>query len=242
LIPEFPAGIFKLDILKNIDIGSVIIQFAVLLFSLSIHEAAHAWMADRCGDYSARYLGRVTLNPIPHIDLIGTILFPLLAFFVNFPLIGWAKPVPINPLHLKNPHQDQMYISVAGPVSNLLAAVVAFLLLGVLKLASSYAGSVVDYIVATWTIPGQQSILAPIAGILFFMMIINIALAFFNLIPIPPLDGHWILAGLLPRNAAEAFQRFGSFGFILLYALMWLGAFKIILIPINIARRMLLAF
>ena len=85
-----------MDLFRNIDIGTIAIQFAVLLFSLSIHEASHAWMADRLGDYTARYLGRVTLNPIPHIDPIGTILFPLLQFFTNFPLIGWAKPVPIN--------------------------------------------------------------------------------------------------------------------------------------------------
>ena len=97
-----------MDFLRNIDLGTIAIQFVVLLFSLSIHEASHAWMADLCGDYTARYLGRVTLNPLPHIDPIGTVLFPLLQFFVHFPLIGWAKPVPINPVHLRNPRRDQM--------------------------------------------------------------------------------------------------------------------------------------
>jgi len=100
------------DFLRHIDIGRIAIQFAVLLFSLSIHEAAHAWMADRFGDYTARYLGRVTINPIPHIDPIGTILFPLLQFFTPFPLIGWAKPVPVNAARLRDPRRDQIFIPV----------------------------------------------------------------------------------------------------------------------------------
>ena len=132
-----------MDFLRNIDIGLVAIQFAVLLFSLSIHEAAHAWMADRCGDYTARYLGRVTLNPVPHIDPIGTVLFPLLQLFTSFPLIGWAKPVPVNPVHLRNQSRDHMLISAAGPGANLVAGGVAFLLMVILKLFSPEARMVI---------------------------------------------------------------------------------------------------
>ncbi len=103
-----------MDLLQNINLGSVLIQLAVLLFSLSLHEASHAWSADRLGDYTARYLGRVTLNPIAHIDPVGTLLFPLLQFFTGLPLIGWAKPVPVNSAHLRNPQRDQVFISLAG--------------------------------------------------------------------------------------------------------------------------------
>lgn len=216
-----------MDLFRNIDIGTIAIQFAVLLFSLSIHEASHAWMADRLGDYTARYLGRVTLNPLPHIDPIGTILFPLLQFFTHFPLIGWAKPVPINAHHLRNPHKDQIYISLAGPASNLLAATAAFILLVVLKLSSPEARAFIEIGMLS-----KGSYLAPILLIIYYAMVINILLAVFNLIPIPPLDGHWILYGLLPRAASEALERVGSFGFLILYALMFLGIFSTVLRPV----------
>jgi Zn-dependent protease len=225
------------DLFRNIDIGTVAIQFVVLLFSLSIHEASHAWMADRLGDYTARYLGRVTLNPLPHIDLVGTILFPLLQFFTHFPLIGWAKPVPINSVHLRNPHRDQIFISLAGPASNLLAAFVAFCILVVLKFVSPEARGFIDIGILS------RSYLAPILMILYYAMIINVLLAFFNLIPIPPLDGHWILYGILPSSAASALERMGSFGFLILYALMFLGVFSLILGPIvNLIVGLLRAF
>jgi Zn-dependent protease len=216
------------ELFRNIDIGNIAIQFAVLLFSLSIHEASHAWMADRLGDYTARYLGRVTLNPIAHIDPIGTILFPLLQFFTHFPLIGWAKPVPINSAHLRNPHRDQIFISLAGPISNLLAACVAFCLLVVIKIASPEARQFIDEGILS------QSFLTPILLIIFNAMMINVLLAFFNLIPIPPLDGHWLLYGLLPSRAASVLERTGSFGFLILYGLMYFGVFGIILNPIRI--------
>jgi Zn-dependent protease len=226
------------DFLRNIDIGTIAIQFAVLLFSLSIHEASHAWMADRFGDFTARLQGRVTLNPIPHLDPIGTVLFPLLQFFVHFPLIGWAKPVPVNPAHLKNPRKDQIFISIAGPAANLLAGGMAFVLLAVLKLGSSHARSFIEY---GW-IPENKSLLIPVLLILFYTMTINLALAAFNFIPIPPLDGHWILYGLLPSGAAAALERMGSYGFIILYALMFMGALKFVWIPANLARSVLQAF
>ncbi len=226
-----------MEFLRNIDVGTIAIQFAVLLFSLSIHEASHAWMADRLGDYTARYLGRVTLNPIPHIDPIGTILFPLLQFFVHFPLIGWAKPVPINSAHLRDPRRDQIFISIAGPGANLLASGIAFSLLLILKITSTQARRFIEF----GLIPGNGSVLAPVLMILYYAMIINLLLAVFNIIPIPPLDGHWILYGLLPANAAAAFQRMGSYGFIILYALMFTGALRFILIPMGLVVGLLRA-
>ncbi len=217
-----------MDILKNLDIGTIVIQFAVLLFSLSIHEASHAWMADRLGDSTARYLGRVTINPVPHIDPVGTILFPLLQLvFPNFMLIGWAKPVPINPIHLKNPHRDQIYISLAGPASNFLAAGIAFGLLLILKVTLPEARGFIEL----GLLPGG-SILAPILMIIYSAMLLNLVLAFFNLIPIPPLDGHWILYGILPGSAAATLGKIAPYGFIIIYALMFLGVFRIILGPI----------
>lgn len=194
-------------------------------------------MADRLGDYTARYLGRVTLNPIPHIDLIGTVLFPLLQFFVHFPLIGWAKPVPINSAHLRDPRRDQIFISIAGPGANLLASGIAFSLLLILKITSTQARRFIEF----GLIPGNGSVLAPVLMILYYAMIINLLLAVFNIIPIPPLDGHWILYGLLPANAAAAFQRMSSYGFIILYALMFTGALRFILIPMGLVVGLLRA-
>lgn len=222
-----------MDFLQHIDLGSILIQYAVLLFSLSLHEASHAWMADRCGDYTARYMGRVTLNPVPHMDPIGTLLFPLLQFFTRLPLIGWAKPVPVNPVHLKNPRRDQMWVSLAGPGSNLIAAGISFILLAALKVGSPLAGGMIMNMALTMTVPHERTILAPIVGMIFFMFITNMALALFNLIPIPPLDGHWLLYGVLPYNSAQALARVGSYGTILLYGLMILGLLRYIFIPVH---------
>jgi len=226
--------------LQNINWGAAIIQFGVLLFSLSIHEAAHAWMADRRGDYTARYMGRVSLNPAAHIDPIGTILFPLLNLIMNVPLIGWAKPVPVNPLRLKDPSRDHMYISFAGPAANLLAGFVAMILLFLLKKFIPGVGFMILNMIYTMEITGGESIITPLVGILFFLMIINFMLAIFNLLPVPPLDGHWIVAGLLPPGAAESFQRFGRYGIFILYALMFLGIFRILLIPVGWLLQLLL--
>ncbi len=222
-----------MDFLQNIDVGTVVIQFAVLLFSLSLHEASHAWVADRQGDYTARYMGRVTLNPAAHIDPIGTLLFPLLQFFTHLPLIGWAKPVPVNPVHLRDPRRDQILVSLAGPGSNLLASASAFALLAMLKTASPEVNGLFLNMVSTMQIPHRTSILAPVVGILFFLLIINLALALFNLIPIPPLDGHWVLYGMLPYNSARALARVGSYGVIFLYGLMILGLLRYVFVPVR---------
>jgi Zn-dependent protease len=229
---HFP-GVNKLDLFDNINVGSVIIQFAVLLFSLSIHEASHAWVADRCGDYTARYLGRVTLNPLAHMDPLGTFVFPLLQLIAHVPVIGWAKPVPVNTAHLRNPRKDHILISLAGPGANLIAALAAFILLGVVKVTAPIANGVLMNIIITGNVPPQRSVLAPLMGVLFFTFVINMALAFFNAIPIPPLDGHWILYELLPAGAGKALAGLSQYGFILLYLLMFLGAFRFIFMPIN---------
>jgi Zn-dependent protease len=236
------SGVTPLDLFRHIDIGSVLIQFAVLLFSLSIHEASHAWMADRCGDYTARYLGRVTLNPIAHMDLIGTLIFPLLQIITGAPLIGWAKPVPVNPVHLRHPHRDQIKVSLAGPGANLAAATVAFFLLATVKMVLPQANGIIINMIVLGRIPQQNQILVPLLGLLFFAFVINLALALFNVIPIPPLDGHWVLYELLPPGAAKALAGISSYGFVLLYALMFLGAFRFIFWPIEQLLGLLLTF
>ncbi len=222
-----------MNLFQGIDVASVAIQFAVLLFSLSIHEASHAWMADRCGDSTARYMGRVTLNPIAHMDPLGTFLFPLLQLLAHVPLIGWAKPVPINPVHLRNPHRDQILVSLAGPGANLVAAGSSFVLLAALKLSVPMANGVIINMIVVGNLPRQNSILVPLLGVLFFAFVINLALALFNVIPIPPLDGHWILYELLPYNAGRILAKMSSYGFLLLYGLMFLGAFRFIFWPIE---------
>jgi len=210
-----------------------LVQIAVLLFSLSIHEASHAWMADRLGDYTARYLGRVTLNPIAHIDPFGTLLFPLIAFFAGFPIIGWAKPVPVNPVHLRHPRRDHMLISLAGPGSNFLAAATSFVVLAILMLTSPKAAGLIIFMTEAGRIPQQQTILAPLLGFVFFCLVINLLLALFNMLPIPPLDGHWILHAMLPYNASRVLERLGVFGIFFLYGLMLMGLFRYLLMPIR---------
>ena len=185
--------------------------FGVLLISLTIHEAAHAWTADRLGDPTARMLGRVSLNPLVHIDWVGTVLLPLLAMFSGLLLIGWAKPVPVNTRNLRHPRRDFMLVAAAGPISNLLQALAAaFILRGT---------------VATGA--------APTLGVTFLTQFVftNLALAFFNLIPVPPLDGGNVALGLMPPRLAASYAQLRSYGFLILYVLMLTGVARAIMLP-----------
>lgn len=218
---------------QHIDFGAFLIQYVVLLFSLSIHESAHAWTADYFGDYTARYLGRVSLNPLVHIDPVGTVIFPLLQLFTRIPLIGWAKPVPVNPAHLQRPRRDNMIISAAGPLSNLLAGISFLFILIALKQVYPETVRIMIYIFNFNIIPHQYAILSPIVAMLCFGLMMNFALAIFNLIPIPPLDGSGILYGFLPYRAAQAYEGVGRFGFILLYAMMFFGILRLVYKPVE---------
>ena len=195
------------------DYTEIIIGFVVLLLSLTVHEAAHAFTADRLGDPTARLLGRVSLNPAVHIDPIGTILFPLLAMFTNVPLIGWAKPVPVMIRNLRHPRRDFMIVAAAGPISNLLQALVAA---AILRTVWDPSLGIEPGIPAT---------------VLLLAVQINLLLAFFNLIPVPPLDGGNVMLGLLPPNLAAVYAGIRQYGFIVLYALMFTGVASALIMP-----------
>jgi len=203
--------------LPDINFAQVFIAFVVLLFSLTVHEMAHAWTADRLGDSTARLLGRVSLNPMVHADPIGTVLFPLLALISGAPLIGWAKPVPVNIRNLKRAQRDYVLVAAAGPASNLALAVLASLVLAVLPVSPQTLDA--------------ANLSVPIATILTRMMFLNVLLAVFNMIPIPPLDGGNVLAGLLPYRLAVEFNRVRPYGFLLLYVLIFTGGFEKLVLP-----------
>jgi Zn-dependent protease len=202
-----------------LDISSIIVAVAIVLVSLSVHEAAHAWTADRLGDPTARLLGRVSLNPIVHIDPIGTLLLPLLAAFSGLPIIGWAKPVPVNISHLRHPRRDFMLVAAAGPISNLLQALVAAIGLRTI-IAVVSAGDGASVSASTMAL-----------DVLYAAIRINVLLALFNLIPVPPLDGGNVLAGLLPERAAELFVQLRPFGFLILCGLMFTGMLSAMILP-----------
>jgi Zn-dependent protease len=213
------------------NIALIATQLIVILFAITIHEAAHGWAANKLGDPTAMILGRVTLNPVAHIDPFGTILLPLLMVIMRAPPFGWAKPVPVNPLNLKNPKKDNLLISAAGPVSNISAAIVAGVLFKVLvatrpttlyELSAALQGG-------SMARPNPISILAII---LFYAVFLNVFLAVFNLIPIPPLDGSGILIGLISEEAAQKVEQLRPFGFIIVLAMLWLGILDLILRPI----------
>jgi len=204
--------------LPNIDFVQVFISFLVLVFSLTVHEAAHAWSADRLGDATARMLGRVSLNPAVHVDPIGTVLFPLIALLTNLPVIGWAKPVPVNILNLRgNWRERYMVIAAAGPASNIVLAVIASLVLRAIAPASADAL--------------EEGLVSPLATVLTSAIYINVLLAVFNMVPVPPLDGGNVLAGLLRGPVGQAFERIRPYGFMILYGLMLTGVLSALITP-----------
>jgi len=196
------------------DILTIIISLFVVLFAITIHEASHGWAAYKMGDPTAHALGRITLNPIAHIDPIGTILLPVILVIMGAPPFGWAKPVPVNPLNLRNPRRDNLLISAAGPLSNFSVALVAFILLHMLKLANP------DALLIRGATPSLGN---GLFLILYYTILINVILGVFNLIPIPPLDGSGILAGLISEKAAEKYEMIRPYGFFILILLIMTG-------------------
>jgi Zn-dependent protease len=194
------------------EIYAGILWWVILLFSLSFHEFGHAWTALRKGDPTAKMLGRVTLNPAAHADLIGTVILPLVQIFTGVPLIGWAKPVPFDARNLRRPGRDSMWIATAGPGFNLILAVAAAFLL---RLNGFLAGF-------------DAGILATLYKFLDFVLPrlvhLNVSLAFFNLIPMPPLDGSYVLDYLLPHRMKSSYREFaGRWGFLAVLVLVYTG-------------------
>jgi Zn-dependent protease len=214
--------------MNSFQFVQAVFEFVVLIFSLSLHEAAHAWMANRLGDPTARMLGRVTLNPIKHVDLIGTIIIPLFMIFMpaysGF-MIGWAKPTPVTPRNFKNMTRDDILTTLAGPCSNILLAIASTIALVILAKASGAGAAIVHQLAGTGAIDDQMVAASPVMlplVILFFKAItLNVILFIFNLIPLPPLDGSHVIRHMLPYNVLRVYDSIGIIG---LLVFLFLGA------------------
>lgn len=203
----------------NLDIYGIIQQIVLVapgfLLAITVHEFTHGYIAYRLGDPTAKMAGRLTFNPISHLDPIGTLMLVLTR------MIGWAKPVPVNPRYFASPRVDMLWVSLGGPAANLIAAAILAVLLHILVFVTG------------GKISGQVStfILVPLYMILLYGVRINVVLAIFNLIPVPPLDGSKILSGLLPPKQAYEFEKLEPYGFIILIALILTDAVGYIILP-----------
>lgn len=219
--------------LPDFNIIDLLSTFIVLLFSLTIHESAHAWTANWLGDPTARSLGRITLNPLVHVDPIGTVLLPLIAFSTGAPIIGWAKPVPVNVANLRNDRSDFVWVAAAGPISNLgiaLAGALVMRLLAVWATNVDVLGGQPSFL--SYDLAGLSGPVVRIFQLANLAVQINLLLAVFNMIPIPPLDGGNVLGGMLPMWLGEPYDRLvRPYGFLLLYALLLTGTLGAIIGP-----------
>ena len=200
--------------MRTPDIVLGVFEFVVLLFALSLHESAHGWMASRLGDQTARMLGRITLNPLKHIDMVGTVFLPLVALITHIPMIGWAKPTPVNGRNFKHFVRDDILTTLAGPVSNVLGSIVSLLVLIVISKTSPIGHASVTSIAmrgmsADPDLMALSPVAYPLALIFYFGMLLNLFLAAFNLLPLPPLDGSHIFRHMLPYRWLPIYDRLG---------------------------------
>ena len=219
--------------LPDFNIIDLLSTFIVLLFSLTIHESAHAWTANWLGDPTARSLGRITLNPLVHVDPIGTVLLPLIAFSTGVPILGWAKPVPVNVANLRNDRSDFVWVAAAGPISNLVIALAGALMMRLLAVWATNVdvlGGQPSFL--SYDLAGLSGPVIRIFQLANLVVQINLLLAVFNMIPIPPLDGGNVLGGMLPMWLGEPYDRLvRPYGFLLLYALLLTGTLGAIIGP-----------
>jgi Zn-dependent protease len=206
----------------DLNPGKILIWFAIFLLSLTVHECAHAFAAEKSGDPTGRYLGRITLNPIPHIDILGTVIFPLIAFTSGAMMFGWAKPVPFNPMNLRDRRWGEIFIALAGPFSNILLVILFMIIAKVV---------IPDPLMLQYALRYDDG--DPVAMVLNTGITLNIVLAVFNLIPIPPLDGHHVLRNLLPDSLAEAYASIPDMvGFAVLMLLIYVGFTSMLIRPV----------
>lgn len=193
-------------------IQKIVIWALPVLFAITVHEVAHGWVASKCGDQTARLAGRLTLNPIKHIDLMGTIIIPMALLLFSPVVFGWAKPVPVDARNLHNPRRDMVFVSLAGPVSNLLMALIWAL-------------------IAKWAVYAPLWFSVPLEAMGWAGIEINVMLAVLNFLPIPPLDGGRIFYNILPGRWAWHYYRFEPYGFFVLLVLMFTGLLSYIMVP-----------
>ncbi len=221
------------DNMGDIDIlnlvSHLIIYMVVLLFAISAHEAGHAWMSYKYGDDTAYMLGRVTLNPVAHTDPIGTLLIPIISFVLgsvggalgSIPLIGWGKPTPVNPRNWTKYKQANVMVSIAGIGANLIIAITSFLIFkSLLEFGVINAGNI------------ESGVLKPILIFFQYMIMLNISLAIFNLLPFPPLDGSKVLSTFLPESFQPVFQLLEQYGFLILMLLIYMGVIGLVMRPV----------
>jgi Zn-dependent protease len=221
----------------DLQVVLIVFQVVVLILAFSIHECAHAWTANRLGDPTALMLGRVTLNPLKHIDPLGSVLFPLIGLVYGGMLFGWAKPTPVTPRNFKHYKRDDILVSLAGPASNLLSAIVALILLLILKHAISGGQDAVFTAIALVShvevSVANQPALFPIALFLYYVIMLNLLLFVFNLIPLPPLDGSHILRHFLPYGALKVYDRIPMFVMFIIMILFGSFIYRIFLFPLQ---------
>ena len=188
----------------------------ILLFSVIVHEYSHGYVAMKCGDDTAYLMGRLTFNPLVHIDIVGTVILPIICVYSGVTIFGWATPVPVNPFRLKDPEKDMVKVAIAGPLANIMLVILSVLFFKLI-ISVGFISSILP--------------MALVSKMMWYFISLNVILAIFNMVPIPPLDGSKVLAGFLPRHLAIEYEKISKYGFYILIALLFTGGIRFVLLP-----------